>query len=53
MVLDKKNKVAQGKAVIALGTEKEKKNVAERRTAQNILPDNSKEHLGIQNCNTC
>ena len=37
MVLDKKNKVAQGKAVIALWTEKEKKNVAERRTAQKYI----------------
>ena len=37
MVLDKKNKGAQSKAVIALGTEKEKKNVAERRTAQKYI----------------
>ena len=43
-VLDKENKVDQSKAVISLGTEK--------GLHKNILPDNSKEHHVIQNCNT-
>ena len=48
-VLSKENKVDQSKAVILSGTEREKKVWLKKELHKNILPDNSKEHHGIQN----
>ena len=50
-VLSKENKVDQSKAVILSGTERGKKVWLKEELHKNILPDNSKEHHGIQNYN--
>ena len=51
-VLDKESNVDQIKAVITSGTESGKKVWLKEELHKNISPDNSKEHHGIQNCNT-
>ena len=50
-IVDKENKVDQSKAAILSGTESGKK-VRLKEELRNISPNNSKEHHGIQNCNT-
>ena len=56
-VLDKENEVDQSKAVISSGTEREerereKKVWLNEELHKNISSNDSKEHHGIQNCNT-
>ena len=51
-VLDKENKVDQSKAVISSGPERERERERKEELHKIISPYNSKEHHGIQNCNT-
>ena len=51
-VLGKGNKVDQSKAVISSEIETGKKVWLKEGLHKNISPGNSKEHHGIQNCNT-
>ena len=51
-VLDKENKADQSKAVTSSGAEKGKEVWLKEELHKNVSPDNSKEHHGIQICNT-
>ena len=47
-ILDKENKVDHSKSIILSGTERGKKMWLKEELHKNILPDNSKEHHGVQ-----
>ena len=47
-ILDKENKIDHSKSIILSGTERGKKMWLKEELHKNILPDNSKEHHGVQ-----